>query len=57
MFENRELWGIFGHKREESADKFGLFIKYYNMIKIKNRFNSENACYHSVQSFVFPPAV
>jgi hypothetical protein len=57
MFENRELWGIFGHKWEEGADKFGLFIKYYNVIKIKNRFNSENACYHSVQSFVFPPAV
>jgi hypothetical protein len=27
MFENRELWGIFGHKWEEGADKFGLFIK------------------------------
>jgi hypothetical protein len=55
MFENRKLWGIFGHKREEGADISGLIIKYYNVIK--NRFNSENACYHSVQSFVFPPAV
>jgi hypothetical protein len=25
--------------------------------EIKNILNSENACYHSVQSFVFPPAV
>jgi hypothetical protein len=41
----------------EGGDKLGLFIKYYNVIKIKNRFNSENACYHSLQSSVFPPAV
>jgi hypothetical protein len=25
--------------------------------EIKSRLNSENACYHSVQSFVIPPAV
>jgi hypothetical protein len=25
--------------------------------EIKSRLNSRNACYHSVQSFFFPPAV
>jgi hypothetical protein len=25
--------------------------------EIKSRLNSESACYHSVQSFVFPPAI
>jgi hypothetical protein len=29
MFENRVLWGIFGHKQEEGGGKVGIFIKYY----------------------------
>jgi hypothetical protein len=46
----------------ESVEKFkylGTILTDQNCMQeeIKSRLNSGNACYHSVQSFVFPPAV